>query len=316
MYRTDQVTVICIAFNHEKWIEKALVSVLLQDYQPKKLIVVDNGSTDKTPAIIREWVTSNSEQIQVTAIYKHESIPYCKLFNEVLNQVESQFVIDLSGDDFLYSNHLSASIDKLKLVPSAAFVFSDAKILDENGKETSFYNLEDYRELEKLTLENKMYETLICKNYISAPTVVFNAEILKKAGGYDSELSYEDFDIQLRLTRGFPILFSDHIGVLKRKHENSLSARQYQRYHSKMLPSTLRVCEKIKKMNKNTEEDEALKARLFYELKHALWSANFGSARGFAKLAAEMNCKGFEFSLYRLWIWTGLDISWLYIRLT
>ncbi|WP_425639961.1 glycosyltransferase [Algoriphagus yeomjeoni] len=316
MNKTDQVTIICIAFNHERWIQKALVSVALQDYEYAELIVVDNGSKDNTPAIIKEWVTNNSERIPVKAIYKHESIPYCQLFNEVLNQVESQFVVDLSGDDFLYENHLSASIDRLKLFPSAAFVFSDAKILDENGKEASFYELEDYKELQKLTLENKMYENLIRKSYISAPTVVFNAKILKEAGGYDATLSYEDFDVQLRLSRDFPIIFSDHIGVLKRKHENSLSACQYQRYQSKMLPSTLRVCEKIKEMNRSPKEDEALKSRLLFELKHALWSANFESAKGFAKLAAEMNVKGIEFSLYKLWIWTDLDISWLYVKLT
>ena len=316
MNSADRVTVICIAFNHEQWIEKALISVFLQDYQHKELIVVDNGSRDRSPEIIREWVKNNADNITVSAIYKNDSEPYCQLFNEVLNQVDSQFLIDLSGDDFLYSNHISTAIARLKLVPSAAFVFSDAKIIDETGKESTFYNPEDYKELKKLTLENNMYETLIRRSVISAPTVVFNVEILKQVGGYDPTLSYEDFDIQLRLARDFPIVFSDHLGVFKRKHEHSLSASQYQRYHSKMLPSTLCICEKIKEMNRSSKEDEALKIRLLFELKHALWSANFQPAKGFAKLADEMNVKGIEFNLYKLWIWTGLDISWLYVRLS
>ncbi|SFU17865.1 Glycosyl transferase family 2 [Algoriphagus locisalis] len=316
MGTTDGVTVVCIAYNHERWIEKALISVLLQDYQHKELIVVDNGSKDKSPEIIKQWVKNNSGQISVKAIYKHESEPYCQLFNEVLNQVESQFVVDLSGDDFLYGNHLSTSIANLKSVPDAGFVFSDVTVSDEDGKETSFYSQGDYKELKELTEENGMYEALIRRSYISAPSVVFNTETLKQIGGYDATLAYEDFDIQLRLTRDFQVVFSGHVGVLKRKHEDSLSASQYRRYQSRMLPSTLRVCEKIKEMNRNSNEDEALKSRVMFELKHALWSANFQSAKGFAKLAQELNVKGIEFSLYKLWARIGLDVSWLYVRLT
>lgn len=313
---TNRVTIICIAFNHEKWVEKALISVLLQDFEDSELIVVDNGSKDRTPDIIKDWVKSNSDKLPVTAIYKSKSEPYCQLFNEVLSRVESQFVVDLSGDDFLYANHLSLSIAKLQQTPNAAFVFSDAMILDENGEQSTFYKREDYKNLAEKTQANEMYETLIRRSYISAPTVVFHSEVLKQVGGYDASLAYEDFDIQLRLSRDFSLVFSEHIGVLKRKHGDSLSASQYQRYQSQMLPSTLRVCEKIKEMNRNSKENDALSERVLFELKHTLWSANFEVAKGFVKLAEEMNIKGIQFNLYKLWLRVRLDISWLYVNLT
>ncbi|WP_339758315.1 glycosyltransferase [Algoriphagus aquimarinus] len=313
---TNRVTIICIAFNHEKWVEKALISVLLQDFEDRELIVVDNGSKDRTPDIIKEWVKNNTDKLSVTAIYKSKSEPYCQLFNEVLSRVESEFVVDLSGDDFLYENHLSLSIAKLQQTPTAAFVFSDAMILDENGEQSTFYKREDYKELAEETQANRMYEILIRRSYISAPTVVFNTDLLKQIGGYDASLAYEDFDVQLRLSRDFSIVFSEHIGVLKRKHGDSLSASQYQRYQSKMLPSTLRVCEKIKEMNKSSIENDALAERILFELKHTLWSANFEVAKGFVKLAEEMNIQGIQFNLYKLWLRVRLDISWLYVNLT
>ncbi|WP_192085848.1 glycosyltransferase [Algoriphagus sp. Y33] len=316
MKSNDRVTVVCIAFNHEKWIEKALVSVLLQDYRHKELIIVDNGSKDQTSFIIKEWVGNNDDKLPVKAIYKSVSDPYCQLFNEILNQVDSQFVVDLSGDDFLYANHLLLSIEKLHQIPDAAFVFSDAVILDEYGQESIFYKPADYKDLEEKISTDKLYETLIRRSCISAPTMVFETAILKQVGGYDATLSYEDFDIQLRLARSYRVAFSTHIGVLKRKHGDSLSANQYRRYRSQMLPSTLRICEKIKEMNKSAEENDALSERIIYELKHALWSANFQVAKGFVKLAKEINMKGVEFSLYKLWLFFRLDISWLYVKLT
>ncbi|MEP0713231.1 MAG: glycosyl transferase, partial [Algoriphagus sp.] len=140
--------------------------------------------------------------------------------------------------------------------------------------------------------------------------------MLRQEGGYDASLSYEDFDIQIRLTSKYPVVFSDHIGIYKRKHANSLSAQQYRRYRSVMLPSTLRICEKIRDINTSLTEKSALKTRVIFELKHALWSANFDVAQGFVALAKELEVEGVEFRLYRLWLWLKLDISWLYVQLT
>src|SRR5690606_35278468 len=117
------------------------------------------------------------------------------------------------------------------------------------------------------------------------------------------------------LTSKYPVVFSDHTGVYKRKHASSLSANQYQNYQSVMLPSTLRVCEKIRDMNRSDGENTALAERVLFELKHALWSANFQPAKRFVKLADELQVKGAEFRLYKFWLYLRLDISWLYVKL-
>lgn len=316
MQQANLVSVICIAFNHEKWIEKALESVFLQDYSSKELIIVDNGSSDQTAEIIRNWVKRHSEDLAVSAIYKSAAVPYCELFNEMLNLAKGEFVVDFSGDDFFYPHHLSASVERLSQVSDAAFVFSDATISDESGAKESYYKPNDVASLSSKVLAREFYQTLISRSYISSPTVVFRSQILKREGGYDDTLSYEDFDVQIRLTSKYPVVFSGHVGVYKRKHSKSLSANQYRRYQSEMLPSTLRVCEKIKEINETLAEDLALNKRVLFELKHALWSANFESARGFLKLANELSLKGPEFRLYKLWLWLRLDMSWLYVQLT
>src|SRR5512140_1186625 len=98
----DRITVICIAYNHEKWIEQTLESVLLQDYYAKELIVVDNGSTDGTAEKIQDWINNSSGQLSVQAFFHKETHPYCQLFNEILANVQSNYLVDLSGDDVLY----------------------------------------------------------------------------------------------------------------------------------------------------------------------------------------------------------------------
>ncbi|MEB2784385.1 glycosyltransferase [Algoriphagus persicinus] len=316
MEKKGSVTVICIAFNHEKWIAKALDSVLGQSYEYVELIIADNGSSDQTAGIIRDWVSKHSLKFPVSTIYNSASIPYCKLFNEMLNLANGEFIVDLSGDDFLYPQHLSLSLDRLKSIPNAAFVFSDAHIREENGVQENYYQEKEKDELKGKVLDRDFYRTLISKSCISSPTVIFRNQMLKQEGGYDSSLIYEDFDIQLRLTNKYPVVYADHVGVYKRKHPHSLSANQYRCYQSEMLPSTLRVCEKIRAMNSTLSEDLALQKRVLYELKHALWSANFVPAQGFVRLARQLGVESIEFSLYQLWLRIRLDVSWLYVTLT
>ncbi len=316
MITSDRIAVICIAYNHQDWIEETLESVKMQDYYSKELIIVDNGSEDNTKEIIKKWVNQSSGMLSVQTVFYNEIQPYCQLFNESLSRANSQFILDLSGDDVLYPDHLSKSIEVLKKGPNAAFVFSDAYILEPEGVVNTFYKRSNSGELEEEIELGTLYETLIKSNKICSPTIVFNAPILIREGGYDSSLYYEDFDIQLRLARKYPILFSDHIGVLKRKHSRSLSASQYQRYQSKMLPSTVAVCRKIQQMNRQESENKALGLRILYELKHALWSANFQSAEDLISIGDEIGLKGIKLMLYKFWVKKRLDISWLYVKIT
>lgn len=316
MITSDRIAIICIAYNHQNWIEETLESVKMQDYHSKELIVVDNGSEDGTKDIIKKWVNQSSGMLSVQTVFYDEMQPYCQLFNDMMSRTNSQFMIDLSGDDVLCPGHLSKSIEVLKKDPNAAFVFSDAYILEVEGVVKTFYKRSISGELAEEIELGTIYDTLIRSNKICSPTMVFNAPILIKEGGYDSSLYYEDFDIQLRLARKYPILFSSHIGVLKCKHSGSLSASQYQRYQSKMLPSTVAVCRKIQQMNRQESENSALGIRILYELKHALWSANFKSGEDLISIGDEIGLKGLKFMLYKFWAKKRWDLSWFYVKMT
>lgn len=316
METSQRATVICIAYNHEKWIEDALESVRLQDYPHTELIVVDNASTDTTADKIRHWVDRFSGLMSIRSVFLEEKQAYCQLFNQMLARAQGGFVVDLAGDDMLYPAHLSTSIQELTQDPKAAFVFSDAHVLDQSGQLKSFYkrdrsgNLMDFIDLKDI------YVTLIRRSFICSPTVVFRGAILKKEGGYDESLFFEDFDILIRLSRKYSVCFSNHTGILKRKHAASMSAGQYLPHRSQMLPSTAKICSKIHQMNIHSIENEALKVRILYELKHALWSANFEPARELVKLGDKLAIKSFLFRFYRVWAEREWDISPIYLKLT
>lgn len=316
MNSNSTVTVICIAFNHSKWIVDSLESVRNQNYEEMRLIVVDNASKDDTAQLITNWTEKHRSELSIQVLLLKEEVPYCKLFNDLLKEVDTDFVIDLSGDDYFLPRHVFKSVQKINSDIDAAFVFSDAKIIQVDQTEQNYYRGNAAGTLQSTVLKGDLYQQLIRRSCVCSPTVMFRTSKLIGIGGYDESLSYEDFDVQLRLARNYKTLFSDHLGVAKHLHPNSLSATQYRRYTSNILESTLKVCWKIKEMNSTDAENEALKERIEFELKHALWSANFYTANEFIALGKAIGLSSLKFLIYRIWSIARLDFSWLYAKLT
>ncbi|WP_373495982.1 glycosyltransferase family 2 protein [Aquiflexum sp.] len=306
------VTIILTSFNQKLFVNDALESVRTQNYPNIELIIVDNGSSDTSPLIIQEWIAKYKLEFPVKTIFRKESLPYCKSFNDAFSMAKGKYLIDLSGDDMLTSDHIRLAVNKLQDFLGSACCFSDVFLIDEKGKRRTFYRRNFRGKLKQKIRVGDIYRDLVKKHIVSSSSLVFDADLLRKDGGYDEDLSYEDFDIMVRLARKYPFVFSNHIGVNKRIHSKSFAASQYTPRNSVMLPSTLKVCQKIKAMNRSPKENEALLQRVMYETKHALWSSNFDVAEGFLALAEELKVSGKTFMWYKKWCQKRWDFSTIY----
>ncbi|WP_241275577.1 glycosyltransferase family 2 protein [Belliella calami] len=314
MDQSDLVSVICTVFNQEDYVLECLESVANQEYGNFELIILENGSKDQSPSLVKSWVAKN-DKLNIQTFFHDATISYCENFNIGLEISKGKFVIDLSGDDLICPEHIMICIAKLQKNSSAAFCFCDAMLFEVGKESKTFYKRTHEGKLIHRILEENLYTQIVAGNPILSATLVFDAAKLKAIGGYDEKLSYEDFDVMVRLSREYRAVFSDHVGIKKRIHPKSFSKNQYLPKASVMLPSTLKVCNKIKSMNKNWEEDQALLKRVMFETKHALWSANFDVAVGFLELAKSLNAKGMEYEFFRKWSMVKIDLSRLYVTL-
>ena len=98
MQKNPLVTVICLSYNHEKFVVEALNSVLQQNYSPVELIVVDDCSTDKSASIIDSWCL---QQNNITFIKNEQNSGNTKSFNTALKIASGDYIIDLAADDVL-----------------------------------------------------------------------------------------------------------------------------------------------------------------------------------------------------------------------
>src|SRR5438128_12194951 len=111
------VSVLIDTYNHEKFIEQAISSVLEQNCSSPdfEIVVVDDGSTDRTPELIKKFLP------RVTYLSK-ENGGQASAFNFGIPQCRGEIIAFLDGDDWWSSNKLSAVISAFASNPSVGFV--------------------------------------------------------------------------------------------------------------------------------------------------------------------------------------------------
>ncbi|MEX2514124.1 MAG: glycosyltransferase [Cyclobacteriaceae bacterium] len=311
MDNSNLVTVICTCYNQEPFVINALDSVLFQKHGEIELIIIDNGSIDGSQETIRQWLSENDKDKKIISIFHKERKNYCEVFNEALWVSKGKYLADLAADDYFYPNHLKEAVQKLENSDAGVY-FCNAMLQKDTGFSSPFYPTNEKGNSRYNVRDGDVYSLLVKKYAICTATLVFVTELLKKEGVYDEKLTYEDFDILIRMSRKYPFIYHDSVGVLKRILSTSFASGQYRYKNSQMLPSTYKVCEKIHELNRSAEEREALRFRILHEAKHALFSANFEIAEKFMELAKKAGCTGIKYLLFRIWSKRHFDLSTFY----
>lgn len=133
-----QVTVICITYNHENYIEQALQSIVSQQTSfPFIVFVGDDCSTDKTREIIDEFVQRFPNQ--VFAFYRETNVGGGKNWQDLLSKAHTPYVAFCDGDDFWTDpNKLQKQFDYLEAHTKLRACFHDVEIHDESVGGTWF----------------------------------------------------------------------------------------------------------------------------------------------------------------------------------
>lgn len=259
-----RVTIICLCHNQERFVADALASVFRQDYSNIQLLVVDDASTDESVSVIRRCL---AEHAGVRFFSHRENLGNCRAFNEALVHAEGDFIIDLAADDVLLPDRVRRGVRALEKAGRKYGVnFCDADWISEDGEH--LYRHSDRFPHDTIP-QGDIYRDVIERFFICSPTMIFRRSVIDDLRGYDSSLAYEDFDFWIRSSRKCHYCYTPEVLVQKRVVRNSMSGKQFSMF-SPQLYSTFRVCEKILALNRNRGEKEALRRRIFYEMRVCL----------------------------------------------
>ena len=211
------IDVVIPVYNGQDYIIQAITSVEQQSYPPEKIVMVDDGSTDRTAQLVR----SHTSSIPLTLVQQARGGPNAAR-NRGIRQCASDYVAFLDADDAWYGNKLAEQITTFQTseFPNLGVVYCQYDIMNDRGMSA----MEHFVLRINTKLRGSIFETLLVANTIasSASGVLVKRSCFERVGLFDENLTTaEDWDMWLRLAQVYAFDYTDKTLVRIRRHGNS-----------------------------------------------------------------------------------------------
>lgn len=182
-----RVSVILPAYNAERFIGEAIDSILAQTYRDFELIIINDGSTDLTPDIIRQYAKKD-KRIRFFNNRKNRGLIY--VLNMGLRKVRGEYIARMDADDVSMPTRFEKQVAYLDANP-------DVGVL---GTLIEVFGLYMGHGIQKPVVE---LSDLITDNYVAHPTVMIRASVMRKHGfQYNPEYKHvEDYELWMRMVQ-------------------------------------------------------------------------------------------------------------------
>ncbi|WP_158636758.1 glycosyltransferase family A protein [Pseudomonas saxonica] len=218
------LTVIIPAYNHESYILECLEAVIKINHSELKVIVIDDGSLDRTPQIISDFIGKNSS-VCMEYVSKRNSGLVDSL-NIGLSKVSAGYLYIVASDDIPCAAGIVECINLLERVPDASFcIGGGVNFFDGDVKEeSSIYGSSHAKFFGMKSVDRSIEMFLNYPSPILLQSTIFKVEALKEIGGWDKKLTLDDFPVFIKLLSAYPecnkdFLFRPDINVVKyRQH--------------------------------------------------------------------------------------------------
>ena len=217
------------AHNAERYITASIRSALESRGVEVEVIVVDDGSTDKTAAAARALDDPRVTVVSITA-----SGGPARPRNVGIGRARAAFISLLDSDDLLKPDKLRESVAALERFPTAGFAFGDFEKMDADGNvfETSMtYAYPVFRSLAarsvdagcRLIPQQELARGLLYENFVGTSGVVARRALVQELGGfYEALTNGDDLDLWFRLAHSGDAIYLPVVGHSYRVHATSL----------------------------------------------------------------------------------------------
>lgn len=225
------VTVAVATYFSAQYVIETLESVYHQTYRDLALVISDDGSTDGTIELIRDWAAAPRNQerfvnIKVITVEKNTGISANS--NRCIAAAPSDWIKFLAGDDILLPNCIADNMAFVQENPEAKVIFSQVRLYQDH------FTPESYMKTLPLDFPNNLMHPdftahdqnrllLVSDRINYTPSYFFNKQAVLKVGGYDeANRLIEDYPMWLKLTAaGEKLYYHHHETVGYRIHQKA-----------------------------------------------------------------------------------------------
>jgi len=217
----SKVSIVLPTYNGSRYLREAIANCLNQTYSNIELIVVDDASTDDTPAILASY---QDPRLQVIRHERNKRLPTA--LNTGFAHATGKYLTWTSDDNFYTPQAIETLVQYLEDHPLVAFVYSRCWLVDETGAVVG-------------EVETGPPEGLEYNNCVGA-CFLYRREVYEAIGDYNAKVALsEDYEYWLRVMQRFRMAFLDEPLYYYRQHSQSLTASDYGNYRAQR--QTLRI---------------------------------------------------------------------------
>ncbi len=217
-----KVSVIIPSYNHAHYVVHSIESIVNQSYDNIELIVIDDGSSDSSPKLIKEL------SVKYNFIFVHRSNRgLSATLNEGLILSTGDYICICASDDKFRLDRISKQVNFMNDNPDIGMSYGKVIVIDEEEKENA------------LDIKNSksgwIFDDLIINRFhIPAVTTMIRRSVFEAVGNFDESLWVEDWDMWLRISYKFKVGFQNEFLTYYRQHDTNMSSNGLKLYESKV----------------------------------------------------------------------------------
>ncbi|MEO6541072.1 MAG: glycosyltransferase, partial [Ferruginibacter sp.] len=211
-------------YNHEKFIERTLNSVVADTYPHKEIIIINDGSADGSDERIQAWIAASEHKGSVTYINRPNK-GICATMNEMIGLAKGEYILSLASDDCLYGDTIVKRVKILEERPDKCVLLNDAYVIDDEDNIIMQSSSTDYWKAKKemYLTDDDILESCIKAPRVAGPVIFYRKEIFNRIGKFPEDLEFEDWYFYQRAASLRLILFVDFKVALYRVHGGNFS---------------------------------------------------------------------------------------------
>jgi glycosyltransferase involved in cell wall biosynthesis len=207
-----EVSVIMPVLNGERFIAEAIQSIVDQTFGPCELVVVDDGSTDRTGEIVSEF----EGKLPIRRVRHEKPRGIAPSMNDGVRNASGRFITFLDHDDSWMPDFVETQIAALRDHPETGMVHSDFQTIDANGRV-----LEAKVSVDRgrgMRPSGRVFRELFMDSFIVGNSVMIRKECFDRLGMFDESLRWGDYHMWLRIARHYNVDYVDRVLTRYRQH--------------------------------------------------------------------------------------------------
>lgn len=212
------ISVITPTYNRARFLPAAVASVLSQTFGDFELIIVDDGSEDNTPDVLKPFLADR----RVRYVYQ-ENQGQSHARNLALKQATGDFIAFLDSDDVWAPDKLEKQLAVFRANSEVDIVHGDEAIINEQGSVVSLQNMRRY--------SGRITRYLLADNSVSITTALVRRRCFDEMGGFDTSVGVaDDYELWLRFSARYCYQYEPGIVASYRVMADQISSDKRRRY--------------------------------------------------------------------------------------